>query len=340
LLNEMYKAVGLMLILYTEVSVPARGRRYGMDESNGSQFGAWLRRWREYHGYSVTWLSQVSGVDASTISRLENNRTQCTMLTAVRLGDKLRFSWEHLRIQFVPSAGEKLDGPDDSRVVRNPTVLLSADVIAFVDFCQTHSADGLAFLTQTLNTVMNNRPSLSRSSQHSTLPDNASFLWDYSDIFHFRLYYPPTTNTALVHDGFRYGGAVISDDIMMFLDVIRQELPLRGNYPPETYTLLRRLETTAVERVKLEDVVRLDAIAGDLVPLLHVYWSTCQLLHEVSSIPAWREMRVAPDAEMSEQHRQLVHNLFALYRWSQFLGLDLQGWLDELRQLPRSGRRY
>ena len=60
------------------------------------EFGEWLRNQRRVMGMDVRDLGGRSRVDPSTISRIENQHTQSTLLTAYRLCEGLETSLSEL----------------------------------------------------------------------------------------------------------------------------------------------------------------------------------------------------------------------------------------------------
>src|SRR5262249_14861916 len=57
------------------------------------RFSSWLRTTREEQGLNIRALSQQTGVDPGTISRVENNSSEPTLHTAMRLADGLNVAF-------------------------------------------------------------------------------------------------------------------------------------------------------------------------------------------------------------------------------------------------------
>src|SRR5437016_1149349 len=71
-------------------------------------FGDWLKESREANGLDMRSLARISGVDASSISRIENKRTQATLSTVARLCRAFKKSLQNLLMELEVS----FVGPD------------------------------------------------------------------------------------------------------------------------------------------------------------------------------------------------------------------------------------
>src|SRR5579863_5396562 len=58
-------------------------------EESYMDFGRWVRAQRERREMDVRAFARLTGVDASTISRIEQARSQVTLWTAVRMCERL-----------------------------------------------------------------------------------------------------------------------------------------------------------------------------------------------------------------------------------------------------------
>lgn len=100
--------------------------------------------------------------------------------------------------------------------------------------------------------------------------------------------------------------------------------------------LLRRLQGAAVERAKLQDVLRVDSLLKQGGKLLMRYWSACQLMSKGMEFDNKRYGIPGHEVEEADYRGQLVLHLVSLYRWLQYLDefeYTSLGWLHVLRVL-------
>src|SRR3989442_6969223 len=84
------------------------------------EFGTWVQNVRKERGIDIRAIAEKTGVDASTISRIENSRTEATLYTSFRICQGLRISLSEL-VQLLsgpyPLALEEREPSEEETVV-------------------------------------------------------------------------------------------------------------------------------------------------------------------------------------------------------------------------------
>src|SRR5258708_37666916 len=91
------------------------------------EFGTWVQNIRKERGLDIREMAQITGVDASTISRIENSRTEATLYSSFRICRGLKIP--------LPELIEVLSGPYPLALEEkspSETVVTSHDVEDFV----------------------------------------------------------------------------------------------------------------------------------------------------------------------------------------------------------------
>lgn len=307
---------------------------------NGLSFGEWLRARRETHGYTVSSLSHFSHVDIGTISRLENNLTQCTMITAVRLGDVLNFSWVELYTHFfnassvtnIDNVGLSGDNVITLKDEGEGELLMAEDVSRFIRHFDRDPLSAYAFLTRTLNRVLYWEDMLEghERSPQEDIPEKVN-LWIKSKVLRVELQYPVEIDPKIVLKAFERGAAVIPKDIEIVLKVLNPNLP-KGTKTVASILFLR-LQSATVERAKLQDVLQLDELLDQQGKLLMSYWNACKFLYQGGELESQHyDLAGEKTDEEIELRGQRVLDLISMYRWMQHMNVARE-WVDELKTL-------
>src|SRR5260221_14686408 len=99
-------------------------------------FGEWIRMLRKQHNYDIRTLAQQSGVEASTISRVENERTQVTLLIAIRLCEGLGVTVSDMLTEVFGVATYKR-APQEERIGSGAAPTMD-DVEQFLSYFRDH----------------------------------------------------------------------------------------------------------------------------------------------------------------------------------------------------------
>lgn len=302
-------------------------------------FGTWLKKMRHRQGLSLENLATQTGVEASTISRIESEQTQATLDTAVRLCEALgTTSVDLLQAllgrKFPPSVSRS------SSSLSPDLVLTMEDVDAFIALAAANPKGCCRLLSDLLNQAAqmhSDRDAEKLKPQLSHLaPEDIARLLVISPLFRFQLHYPPGIEADMILDICRHGGALTGKDVGVYLQHARRKkkVTLVGleDAVQLSASVLSRMETGAVERVKLMDVLALDQAFGEKGNLWAMYWDATRFKAKSTRHLPKQGAPALPPARWTEQEYRLAEALVIACRWLQYLGPGNYSWIGELRR--------
>jgi transcriptional regulator with XRE-family HTH domain len=301
-------------------------------------FGPWLKQIRAERKLDARSLANLTGVDASTITRIEGERTQATLLTAVRLCEGLDVSLSQL-LQAL--RGSPLHEMNREGMSGGPSVPTAHDVETFLRCFLTNEEKGMEWLSNLLNQVVLLQCASEGKSRESKLPlfgpgDIQKLLFDTS-VYRFELQYPPFLETEDILRIYQWGGVLTLADIGIYLRKARQgrnvtltRLEESGKFSASG---LSRLETGTVEQVKLAEMVTLDEQLEQEGQLLAMYWSVCkfneQFARQFSQSPDRKDF---PSPGRSDQALKLASLFITTCRWLQAFNPNDPSWMRGVRR--------
>lgn len=286
------------------------------------EFGEWIRSIRKAQKLDIRTLAGQTGVEASTISRVENTRTQVTLSTAIRICEGLGVTGSDL-LEAV--RGKHVPYQEDSSSTRDKAIPTMEDVEAFLVSLQSGPPAGYHTLSSLLNKVITLRGIEAETAQwessHTFNPEEIHRLLFHSPIYQFEVQYPPDMRIEDILTIYKRGGALTLADIGMYIKKIRREKQmtlahLEGTAKVST-SVLSRLETGLMEQVKLADILNLDEQLEQDGKLLLMYWKVYRLnnlvSHSVEAITGFSSPTTV------EQYEKQVSVFIVLHRWLQQL---------------------
>jgi transcriptional regulator with XRE-family HTH domain len=258
--------------------------------SGSTTFGLWLRESRIQRGLDLETLSARSGVDRSSINRIEREVSQPTLLTAVRLCAGLNVGPEevawalqgrHLRVQ-----SEQPNEPSE-------LVVSVADLNLLVQLLRRDWTTArrlfvgwLNQLAQLHRDVQTTRHGVAESqwigdgANHFRESDVDKLLADVA-FYRFEIQFPPPLDGPLVAEIFRQGGAITLRDVGAYVRWLRMETrkslaDMRASVEISD-SALSRLETGQLEQVRFIDLLLLDEALGAEGEVLNMSWAACAL---------------------------------------------------------------
>jgi transcriptional regulator with XRE-family HTH domain len=251
-------------------------------------FGSWVRAQRERREMDVRAFARLTGVDASTISRVEQARSQVTLWTAVRMCERLNVTSADL---LAALQGKRPPFAVQQKGGQAVDVVTVGDLEAFLRYMRRHWQEGCAWLTSLLNQIApladDGRVSHGGSAP-LIVPEDIEKLLQDSHLYQFKVQYPVAITAADLWNIYLRGGALSLVDMGAYLKHARRAMRVTLSDLEESgkvsASVLSRLETGELSRVKLTDVLILDEQLGQEGKLMAMYWRACTLIDAVARV--------------------------------------------------------
>jgi transcriptional regulator with XRE-family HTH domain len=302
-------------------------------------FGSWVQSLRSSRAMDVRTFARLVGVDASTISRIEQARTQVTVLTAVRICEGVGTAPADL---LSAMRGERPKWARRQPDIHEDVVITIKDLEALLCFLRLHWEEGCRFLTNLLNRIAASERADERLQEETTLlivPKDIEKLLADSPLYHFKVHYPEEMKAEEIWKIYLAGGALSLVDIGIYLRQVRRDLRVTLSGLEESGKLsasvLSRLEGGTLERVKLIDVLTLDEQLGQEGKILAMYWRACTLMEMVMRVRKRDSLAGVPmpaALERIEQDLKMVELFLTICRWFSCLSASDHGWITEVRR--------
>lgn len=285
-------------------------------------FGEWIRLLRKERKLDIQSLADRSGVEASTISRAENARTQVTLLTAIRLCDGLGISVADVLDSVYGKHTLKGEQEQQSIIPAVPTM---NDVEQFLSSFYRNEEEGKIWLTDLLNKVVSMSRSVPGSAQGSVfrlfVPEDIQKLLLDSPIYRFEVQYPPGITSNAILTIYQRGGMLTLTDVGEYIKKLRRERKVTLEQMEQRVKLspsiLSRLESGFTEQIKLADVLMLDRHLGQEGTLLSMYWETYSCYERI----------IRRHAATAEQDLKLATLFIIACRWLQLMNPQDASWI-------------
>jgi transcriptional regulator with XRE-family HTH domain len=310
-------------------------------------FGRWIRERREQLGLTLQVLVERSGVGMATISRIENERSQVMLSTAVRLCETLEATAKDLVLAL--QGRNDLSGLEQVKsAIYGRNVLTPEDVRVFLRFSTQEPQKGRDLLARLLPKFFDHpdtsegyyvtgqleyhaRGDIEIDSNTDRLL--ATLLIVGSSIYQFSLKYPRLMNAETILKIYNQGGMLIPMDVETYIQKIPSKIS-GAKLDFHLESVLSRIRTGTVERIKLVDVLLLDEKLGKDGEILGMYWSLSKyfdkILHHESGEYGWDYMSDIP-GEKIQEYTKLASLLITASRWLQHSNWEETSWLDNLR---------
>lgn len=287
------------------------------------EFGLWIRSLRKERKFDIRTLAERTGVEVSTISRVENARTQVTLLTAIRLCEGLGKNVSDV-LALLQEKPIHIDSTDRADGIPN-----LSDVEQFLSYYQGKKEEGKIWLSDLLNKVIMIGRSPDESSSRFFVPEDIKKLLFDSPMYRFEIQYPPVITAQDILVLYRNGAMLAPADISEYCRKTRREKQLTLERLEQsaklTQSIISRLESTVIEQIKLADVLMLDEQLEQEGILLSMYWSVYSFNN--------RLVRCYEDA--TEQYMKLVSIFILTCRWLQFMNPQDATWIRNVRSLEK-----
>ncbi len=302
-------------------------------------FGRWILAERQRRRLQAGGLASRCGVNVGTVSRVERDLVEPTLEIALRLcaGLDLALS-DYVRAaapEVLPRASRRLSwaGPDQA-------VLSAVDVAGFVSLSGRHWKSAQRLFEDLLDRIQAVRPGIRREVRHS-LAEHLLDFWDDDRSgflpglmpYDYDLEYPPDEDGDRAIRLHRLGGLLTYHDVGLYLRHARldRSLTLAGLEEAAgiSDSVVNRLESGSLEKIKLASLVQLDEQLACRGELLALSWRAAEF--HSGLMLRWVEARRARRAGWDRLEFRTALQLVKASRWLDDPTPDGASWLEELR---------
>lgn len=293
------------------------------------EFGKWVLNLRKEHELDVRSFASKTGVDASTISRIENLRTKATIYTTFRICEGMQISLSELFSALNP---DMLPMLEKQKSGAGAHVFSLSDLKTKIKIFQQNKEEAVDAITKSLNDLQK-KFDFSNKDFHFTY-DETLLLAEYKlrpysagevdrMLFSsplsslYQINYPPLKANE-IKTIYGQDGALMLSDVEAYLKNIhtkyRWSIPTAGRASGEA----------SIERIKLEDVFKIDREAEQAGTLLGMFWEACRFYATFNSSHHVGTAQISlfkDEYEQREDHEPWEIHLATLYlvisRWQQ-----------------------
>ena len=299
-------------------------------------FGAWVRSIREQREMDVRAFAHLVGVDASTISRIEQARSQVTLSTAVRVCEGVGMTPSDLLWAL---QGKQPKWTEGCHVTRESEAITIDVLEAWLSSLRRYWQEECTWLTSLLNRIAAHSDNGSLTPGETSLlivPEDIEKLLQDSRLYQFKVHYPEDMKADAIWNIYTHGGALSLVDIGAYIRQARRTRRLTLSGLEESGKLsasvLSRLEAGALERVKLIDVLTLDEQLGQEGKIVAMYWRACSLMDTVARVHQQHEqagMEMPASMDRIEQDLKVIELFLTICRWLSCLYPSDHTWVTE-----------
>jgi transcriptional regulator with XRE-family HTH domain len=286
-------------------------------------FGDFIRNRRTALGLDQQTCAARSGIDASTVSRIENGRARPTLRTAIQVCRGMEVSLADLMDAWL---GKR--APLQEPAFPGGTLLTPDDVQAFIEGVRVNAWVCCTWLADTLNRLV----AVEGKKGPLFVPAAILTLLIDSAVYRFEITYPKEMSPATLISICRSGGMLTFRDIGHYLDRVRRgksktlaHLALDAGITP---SMLAHIETGTLEQIKLADVLALDEYLEHEGMLLMLYWSAVS-----ARVDRERHLEQKHEPSWTVYEEKLALILVTVYRWVLLKNPQPEQWVQALRQL-------
>jgi len=300
-------------------------------------FGYVVQQIRKELGFDLRAFAAQTGVDATTISRIENARAQATLSTAVQICERTGMSLTDLLYALLGKRLFHLEKREPPAEMVIPTETDAEVLITHFRQDRHHCA---LYLTRVLNRIVSlSKRSIQLDENGESLqfvPEDITQLLLDVPFYRFELQYPADLRAETIWDMYRNGGLLTLTDIGAYIKNVRRQrqvtlVRLEDSVKIST-SVLSHLEAGSIERIRLADVITIDAQLVQEGKLLAMYWSVSKFNNGFRQLHRGRTEGAERSATNGIENELKVITLFAtMCRWLQVLSQQETSWIPELR---------
>ncbi len=302
-------------------------------------FGKWVQERRVERGLDVRTFAARTGVDVGTISRIENERTQATLKTAVQICEGIGVPLTDLSMvllgKFFPFLEQQ--PPSEKKVM--PTM---RDAEAFLTYAHQDQQACYSWLAHLLNRIVA-LGGLSPGNKRKRglrlfVPEDIQKLLLNLSLYRFELQYPEDLGVEQIWNTYRETGLLTYTDVGTAIKHIRREkqvtLARLEDSVKISASVLSNLESGSIERIRLIDVFTLDQQLAQEGKIIAMYWSACRSHQQLICLQQSDGNAGRGEAASlveQEQDMKLIAIYTTICRWFEVVNEDSFSWIEELR---------
>lgn len=303
------------------------GLKLKMEEQEYRQiksFGSLIREKRNQLGKDLREFGSSVGVDPSSISRLENEETEATLSTAIRICEALKLTPATLIKELFGTNAEDIPRKKEQSFLSGGKVLTPEDLGYLMTAFDQDQMKVLNWLALLLNRIIHKKlePINDFSSERGELYFyNASYIFKLlldKLVYHSELQYPLDLDPEKILWIYAEGGVITFQDVGVFLKNMRfgKKITLAelGSKSKVSESLVSKFETGSIRRVKLKDILIFDNALKQEGKLLTLYWYTSKIFEN----------------KLPTEEPKLITIFITLFRWLQHLDLDTQDFMEQI----------
>ncbi|NWJ94197.1 MAG: helix-turn-helix transcriptional regulator [Chloroflexi bacterium] len=301
-------------------------------------FGDWVKKVREERSLDLRSMEKLTGVDKSTISRIENKNTEATIFTVMPICFGLGFTISEVVKTLSGKNFPFLAQTESPGVLRGGSVLTLQDVKDLLDsdlskFKQSY----VNLLNEVFSLQMGKNNQMFQNVKLFTSEDIDKLLLIDSPLYDFELKYPPELEPKLILEIYNYKGLLTPKDVGLYIKGIRHESKIALQNLEKSGkisdTILSRLETGLVERVKISEVLQIDGILGQEGIILALYGEASQF-NEEFILKNVRSFGYSSSSDTKNPRNfKMVNSIVSTIRWLQYLNpKDTNYWIELVKK--------
>jgi len=287
-----------------------------MDHDLQKALAAEVRRRRHARSMTTVELGEQASVDGTTVSRLENEKSQVTLDVAAKVSRALGIRLQDLRVSATPGFADTTVG----RSARSG--VSSSDVDLLLTLYRQDPMAVEELFARWLGTILD-RVALSKrdSPPTATLQEQLRLIQADHEVLNYDIRYPRGRELSLLTEGYRLGGVLSQEDFSLLLSVIQSQSAYLDDLDRQGRDTLIRLQANMWDRVRMIDVERI----GDILhlDLLGMYWSTLGLGDRLPGERTDREVH---------QRGRVISMFVLLTGWLAETAGASADWLSEVRR--------
>jgi transcriptional regulator with XRE-family HTH domain len=309
----------------------------------------WLAEKRKDNGLTLTELAQTSGLTHATLSRIETQSLQLTLFSAVRIMYALDLPWTELFIRGFIKPGlpiPEIYNSKNQQDIDFPCLLFSdLDVLDTSGLMKRGVASAVVkqllilFIRKYAPKTEDERTGLLASNIYTLLNSPESYDGIAKELLpdlDFR--YPEDFPPDRLRNIYLSGGVLTLLDIGRYARYLRetQKMSLRqvATSLELTHPALSSFESNPADRVKLNDLIKLDNALGLNGELVVFAWRTAELYLGVHRIKTGQTHTLQP---WNQPEIQLIEKLITTSRLFQRYFPNDREWLDWYRRESLNG---